>query len=92
MGDDEDVWSKVSCPERLSLAGPPLAADKMAIRYQSNSPTYNTFHHWLEFAANQAIHELRGRQAGLPPGKAAETEPSAPRPGAGLSASRGPVR
>jgi len=23
MGDDEDVWSKVSCPERLSLAGPP---------------------------------------------------------------------
>ncbi|HVI33932.1 amidohydrolase family protein [Phenylobacterium sp.] len=23
MTEDEDVWSKVSCPERLSLAGPP---------------------------------------------------------------------
>lgn len=23
MDEDEDVWSKVSCPERLSLAGPP---------------------------------------------------------------------
>jgi 2-pyrone-4,6-dicarboxylate lactonase len=23
MADDENVWSKVSCPERLSLAGPP---------------------------------------------------------------------
>lgn len=23
MEEDEDVWSKVSCPERLSLAGPP---------------------------------------------------------------------
>ena len=23
MSDDPDVWSKVSCPERLSLAGPP---------------------------------------------------------------------
>lgn len=23
MAEDEDVWSKVSCPERLSLAGPP---------------------------------------------------------------------
>ena len=23
MTGDEDVWSKVSCPERLSLAGPP---------------------------------------------------------------------
>ncbi|WP_257817401.1 amidohydrolase family protein [Phenylobacterium sp. J367] len=23
MAEDEDVWSKVSCPERLSVAGPP---------------------------------------------------------------------
>jgi 2-pyrone-4,6-dicarboxylate lactonase len=27
MGEHENVWSKVSCPERLSVSGPPDYAD-----------------------------------------------------------------
>ncbi len=27
MGEHENVWSKVSCPERLSVSGPPRYAD-----------------------------------------------------------------
>jgi ABC-2 type transport system permease protein len=44
-------------------------SDRRAVRYQSNSPTYDEFQKWVRPILDQAIQEARFEATGLPSGK-----------------------
>jgi ABC-type Na+ efflux pump permease subunit len=86
-----DIGAKVGSletPQPPPAQGDDQAAndkDRYDIRYQSDSPTYDTFSRWLEGIVNNVAHELRGKAAGLSAAKLGQVLRPVPLVTTGLS-------
>src|SRR5262249_51346899 len=65
-----DVFSfSPSLPVSTGAELPKSASDRIILRYQSNNPTYASFHRWAERVINEEVHRRRCPQPGVPADK-----------------------
>jgi ABC-2 type transport system permease protein len=61
-----EIGADVYAPADVNPKG-----DDHAVRYQSNSPTYDAFYRWVQQVVNAAVQQERGARAGLKPAQLA---------------------
>ena len=72
IGADVVAYGTAAAPdaaptsERRRRPRPTGVADHLALRYQSNTPTYQAFSNWAESVVNSVVQEMRYAKAGLP--------------------------